>query len=729
MRCVLNGCGETLLGLAASTTSDAGLVRLPYAEILAPAKTQPPPPTAPAAGPWGEWLRIIASLCACRSGSRDGSCGSLAPSNNSGCGSRSWCEAAASGNIPAAGELLARAAQHLCDSDWTDWLRVPLIGAASQGDLAMVRLLLKAGIGGGRGNSGIGAWMIPGGDGRTLLHSAADSGNASVIDALLDAGAGVVVNAVTGGSGVGSDKSGFSPFHVAAIKGSVPAAMALARAGAAVHRTAPFMQSALHLAASTGDAEMVYALVTELRLAVEGKDDLGSTALHVAASHGKAESVRALLNLGAEVDAQDGCGRSPLFKACRCGSGGGGGGGGSPDGCEAIRELLGAGADVQARSDDGETPLHAACRYGNTEAVRLLLRHDADETASCDLKKTPWDVSTREALRASRRGSRHTVGGGGASGVADGGRDVGGNTDFPAAVAEAIHAALAAAPAGRAWRRRGWLVMLRARAIEFDKSQQEAADVVGAAAVATAGHAALQQGFGGGGVVGEFWAEGDLDLGALAQDPSWLDLAGEEELLAALEGLPESDPNIWGDFDVGLEAALPVTAASLQEEHDLPSPRSGFDDFVASRTNCAPRGSRNRSRTPHPPSSSSVLVSFDNFLREGVIAGLNNSSMSEGDALRNTDVGSAGGLVEVSAGCSLSRARAIDNSGNRRRKATWDVQGHVASAARRAIDDGDASPRTLGGGNIVADVDGFLELVLRTLEVADGPFESIVGYV
>lgn len=721
-RYVLNGWGETLIGLAASTTSGAGLVRLPYADILAPAKSQPPPPTAPATGPWSEWLRIIASLCACRSGNRDGrSCGSFASSNTNGCGKCSWCEAGASGNIPAAEELLARAAQHLCDSDWTDWLRVPLIGAASQGDLGMVRLLLKAGVG-GQGNGGIGAWMIPGGDGRTLLHSAADSGNASVIDALLDAGAGVVVNTVTGGSGVGRDKSGFSPFHVAAIKGSVPAAMALARAGAAVHRRAPFMQSALHLAASTGDADMVYALVTELRLAVEGKDDLGSTALHVAASHGEAESARALLVLGAEVDARDGCGRSPLFKACRCG---GGGGGGSPDGCEAIRELLGAGANVHARSDDGETPLHAACRYGNTEAVRLLLRHDADETVMCDLKKTPWDVSTREALRASSRRSRHTVDGGTTSGVARGGKGRGGNTNFPAGVAEAIHAALAAAPAGRAWRRRGWLAMLRARSIEFDKSQQESADVVGSAAVVTAGHAAFQEGFGGGGggggVGGEFWAEGELDLGALAQDPSGLDSAGEEEFFAALEGLPESDPNIWADFDVGLEEALPKAAAGLQEEHDLRSPR-GEDDFIPSRAGCA-RGAQDRT------CNRSGTLDSDDFLKAGVVVDLNNSSMPEDD-LRTTEVGSANCLVDVSEGCPLSCARAVDSSGSRRRKATWDVQGHVAFAARRAIDDGDGSPRMLGGGrNTVADVDGFLELVVRTLEVADGPFEIIVGYV
>ncbi|CAM9902782.1 unnamed protein product, partial [Ectocarpus fasciculatus] len=438
-RHVLRGSGETLLLLAASTSSKDGLVRLPYVDTLAPSKPPPPPSQsqsqsqspppaaapAAAAGPWGDWLRIMALCCSC-SGGGDGHndiTPALTPNEEThtaaSSSNRCRCPIAAVesflGNTAAAAAavtvrrtgdnddddddddrcattaaaeqqqqqqqqyrlvrstcrdmaeaLLSSATRLLGERDWADWLKAPLIGAASQGDLEAVRLLLAAGAGGRGCGRGIGAWMIPGGEGRTLLHAAASGGSAAVVEALLDAGAG----------------------------GSVPVGLALARAGAAVRRRAPFRQSALHLAAATGNTGMVHALVSELCLPVAGEDDLGATALHAAAWHGEHACVRALLELGADVDARDECGRTPLFQASK-----GGGGGG----CETIRELLRGGADIHARSEDGDTPLHVACHSGRADAVRLLLRHGADETARCDLGKTPGDVSRREALRAARR--------------------------------------------------------------------------------------------------------------------------------------------------------------------------------------------------------------------------------------------------------------------------------------------------------------------------------------
>ena len=775
-RYALRGSAETLLLLAASTMSNAGLVRLPYADMLAPSQS-----LAPGQGPWGEWLRIIYSFCSCGGSSSSSSndddddddhdtlTASTASISTGGC----CCFAAVAveslvqqaekaqptaatprkqrilssvggggGGVRAAEDLLTRAIHHLCDSDWADWLRVPLIGAASHGDLDTVRLLLEAGVG-GPGGRGIGAWMIPGGDGRTLLHAAADSGNAGVIEALLDAGAGVVVNAVTGRRGGRQSSRGFSPFHVAVIKGSVPAAMALAKAGAAVHRRAPFQQSALHLAAGTGNAQMVYALVTELRLAVEGRDDLGGTALHAAAWHGEAECVRALLTLGAQIDTRDDCGRSPLFQAGRCGGGGGGGGGGdggsggSPDGWRAVCELVGAGADVNATSEDGDTPLHVACRYGHVETVRLLLRHDADETVRCDLGKTPGDVARGEALRAARRRNRCTNNGGGGGGSEGGGG--GGNSDFSLEVLEAIHAALAAAPAGRAWRRRGWLVLLRARLVEFDKRRLSESMLSSSESTEEADEVFTGSFEVGAGRGRSSLASVDLSVGMLVQDANgsvslpqvWgvMDLEEERKFFGPLEEgglLPE---DFQENVDVAAAAGLSVNGP---DEEALcggaPTTTGGAPTTRPSVSVDCVRGWKRLCSRKHDFPDGALGRSVSDDLAATASGGLglravDVSADSFGDLSLDSFLCTGGGCsggwgFQRQDACAVERATCDGVGGG-------DDPPHAAVVVEGATDNCSGG----GGGGDGDGVDVLYDVVLRTLEMADGPFEIIVGYV
>lgn len=60
---------------------------------------------------------------------------------------------------------------------------------------------------------------------------------------------------------------------------------------------------------------------------------------------------------------------------------------------EEVRGLLEEGADPNARDERGLTPLHVACTKGNVELVKLLLEHGADPNAVGGAGLTPLHVA------------------------------------------------------------------------------------------------------------------------------------------------------------------------------------------------------------------------------------------------------------------------------------------------------------------------------------------------
>lgn len=196
-------------------------------------------------------------------------------------------------------------------------------------------------------------------------------------------------------------------------------------------------QLALHRATMAGDVK----LMVELLIAGVDKHatDLWScTALHRAAEQDGAEAVQLLLTAGLDVGARDMEGYTPLhFAAAR-------------SACTCLVDLLKAGACVSDRGLNGDTPLHSAVRFLSLSTVRLLLEWDSDESATNVENKTPRDVT----------------------GVLPDGREI---EDAPdPVVAQEILAALAGAPArrrSRIWKRRAWVVMLRARSSARSKAQ------------------------------------------------------------------------------------------------------------------------------------------------------------------------------------------------------------------------------------------------------------------
>ena len=103
---------------------------------------------------------------------------------------------------------------------------------------------------------------------------------------------------------------------------------------------------------------------------VNAKDEEGLTPLHLAASWGHKEIAELLIDNGADVNAKDDGGWVPLSRAAmRAGISG-------YRGHKEIVELLIAkGADVNMKDEDGKTPLDYAIGRNQPESVDLLRKH------------------------------------------------------------------------------------------------------------------------------------------------------------------------------------------------------------------------------------------------------------------------------------------------------------------------------------------------------------------
>eukprot|EP00752_Nemacystus_decipiens_P002389 g2255.t1 len=362
---------------------------------------------------------------------------------------------------------------------WAEWLRAPLEHAAGTANYDLVQKLLKAGADGSAGWKGC--------HGKTLLHAATEGGDGKVMSALMRAGAEADMEApasrgrtplhlaafrgkqaaagalTMAGANVNSlDANNDTPLHLAIERGHVGIAKDLLLSGADPGKTGSKGEYPVYLAASRGQDEVVLSLVhkkTNLNylgsrgntpltpLAVAVREDrlsvaellldggadanfrmhCSKTALHTAVEHNKPGAIPALVESGADIEARSDAGMTPLATAPIFGS------------HAAMLVLLQLGASVNTKNNRGWTPLHAACRRGNADSAEVLLRWGADETFVTDSGKTPSQYVPDVA---------HASG-----------------EDRPRL--ERLAMILASAPQDRAWRRRGFLVMCRARQVRL----------------------------------------------------------------------------------------------------------------------------------------------------------------------------------------------------------------------------------------------------------------------
>jgi ankyrin repeat protein len=229
-----------------------------------------------------------------------------------------------------------------------------LHSAAESGNEAVVRLLVDRGA------------DVKAKDkyGKTMLHSAASSWkeNEAVVRLLVDRGADVKAK----------DNDGETVLHSVAKSGKEAVVRLLIDRGADVKAKDNDGETVLHSAASTWrENEAVVRLLMDRGADAQAKDNDGQTALHLAAWGGNEVVVRLLMDRGADVKAKDNDGQTVLHWAASTWR----------ENEAVVRLLVDLGADVKAKDNDGKTVLHLAAEGGNEAVVRLLVDLGADVKA------------------------------------------------------------------------------------------------------------------------------------------------------------------------------------------------------------------------------------------------------------------------------------------------------------------------------------------------------------
>ncbi|MBT4803776.1 MAG: hypothetical protein HON78_02090 [Legionellales bacterium] len=119
--------------------------------------------------------------------------------------------------------------------------------------------------------------------------------------------------------------------------------------------------------------------------------------LHFAAKYGRTEIALALIEKGADVNAADQDGYTPLNWAAARGH------------TEIALALIEKGADVNATNKYGETPIHQATRYSYTEILIALIAAGADDNVADQFGLAPLHSAVENGLTEIARAIEHPL--------------------------------------------------------------------------------------------------------------------------------------------------------------------------------------------------------------------------------------------------------------------------------------------------------------------------------
>ena len=163
---------------------------------------------------------------------------------------------------------------------------------------------------------------------------------------------------------------GLTALHYASYKGNIKLLQLLIQSGASVEAVTNLGKNIIHMAAEGNQPSMMIYLISKEHQSSQSVDENGSTPLHWACYAGAEEAVNFLLNLEANINAQDKEKLTPLHLAVL------------GDRENIVLKLLQKNADKNIPNVRGELPIDLA-RKKNKRKIEMILDDDNDINPLC----------------------------------------------------------------------------------------------------------------------------------------------------------------------------------------------------------------------------------------------------------------------------------------------------------------------------------------------------------
>jgi len=140
-------------------------------------------------------------------------------------------------------------------------------------------------------------------------------------------------------------------------------------------------QSLLSCAFNSNNQELAIMLITKGADINLKNDSLGETSLHRAVLYDWKDVVELLIAKGANVNAKDKYGSTPLYRV---------------QSKQVAQLLIAQGADVKVKNNYDETPLHRVAYRGKPDLIELLITQGADVNAKNKDGETPLKITAKD---------------------------------------------------------------------------------------------------------------------------------------------------------------------------------------------------------------------------------------------------------------------------------------------------------------------------------------------